>query len=439
MFHEILESGLVMRTLQSEADQAAFVAFNARYNNPSEGASCQCLISHHPRMNDDDFFIVEDEGNRQIVGCLCLIPWKLHFEGIPLDAAMMEMVLSHPEYRRKGLIKKLIRKFQEEVGTRGFDLTLIMGIPYYYRQFGYPYALDLGEGVNLSVEKIPEVDDNEAPSTGISFRKASISDIPVLHALHAESLKGLQLFFDRDAAYWRYLLIGALFDIRMLDDVKTGETLGYVMLKWESDVLCIMESGIRSDLENGNRCGIENGTRDKDVAGALLRGLAKEAVRGIRIYAHPHDKVRQAAMEWGCTTLNNDQWLLKVEDQVTLLTKLVPAFERRIGESSMPGLTTEVIINQFRQAIGISIVCGKITEIRSLGFVDSSMGADGGDLCIPADAFLRLLFGYRSIEQLWDAWPDTVVRESSREMLGILFPKMDAHLLGPYHYQGEIG
>lgn len=431
MYHEILASGLIMRTLQSEADQAAFVAFNARFNNITEGATCQCLVRHHPQMDNDHFFIVEDERHNQVVACLCLIPWELHFEGISLKAAMMEMVLSHPDYRRLGLVKKLIRKFQEEVGIHGFDLTLITGIPNYYRQFGYSYALDLGESVNLSVEMIPEAAGNASFFSGISFRAASIPDIPFLHELHVHSMNSLQLFFGRDEAYWRYLLQGARFDIRMLDDAMTGKTLGYAILKQEGGVLSVMESGIRSDVENK--------TWDKDVAGTLLRCLAKEGRRGIRIYAHPHDKVWQVAMEWGAAVLNNNQWLLKVEDQVALLSKLVPAFERRIGKSSMPGLTTEVVVNQFRQAIGISIVCGKIMGIRSLGFVDSSMGADGGDLCIPPDAFLRLLFGYRSLEQLWDAWPDTVVRESSREMLGILFPKMDAHLLGIYHYQGEIG
>jgi predicted acetyltransferase len=445
MSREILESGMVMRTLQGEVDQAAFVAFNARSNNPSEGATCQCLISHHPKMNDDHFFIVEDERNNQIAACLCLIPWEMNFDGVSLKAAMMEMVLSHPDYRRMGLVKKLIRKFQEEVVTCGFDLTLITGIPNYYRQFGYAYALDLAEGVKLGVERIrelermPEDPGKGSPLAGISFRRVSVSDIPELHALRKESMKSLQVFFNRDEAYWRYLLEGARYDIRMLDDSTTGETLGYAILKREGGILCVMESGMRCDVENEIRDKDAAETRTKDAAKILLRCLINEVGQEIRIYAHPHDKVRQVAMEWGAALLNNDQWLLKVEDQVALLTRLIPAFESRIDKSPMPGFTKEVIINQFRQAIGISIACGKITEIRSLGFVDSSMGADGGDLCIPADAFLRLLFGYRSLEQLWDAWPDTVVRESSRELLGILFPKMEAHLLGIYHYQGEIG
>jgi hypothetical protein len=288
----------------------------------------------------------------------------------------------------------------------------------------------------------------------ILLRTASASDIAVLQALHNHSIGGLQLYLDRDEAYWRYLLDGARFDIRLIEDVKTGEVPGYVMLKREGGFLCIMESGIRgdaeagirglmekgirSDTESGIRSDMETGTRVRDVSTALLRCLAGEAGEGIRIYAHAHDGLLQAAASLGGMPNAGDHWLLKVEDPVILLTKLVPVFEKRISESPMSGLSAEVIINQFRQAFSMRIAGGKITDIRSIGFVDSSMGSDGGDLCIPADAFLRLLFGYRTLEQLWDAWPDTVVKDGSRDLLRILFPVMDAHLLAPYHYQGEI-
>jgi hypothetical protein len=210
-------------------------------------------------------------------------------------------------------------------------------------------------------------------------------------------------------------------------------------MKREGGFLCVMESGIRGGSDTGILGNAEGGTHARDVSEALLRCFAGEAGEDMRIYAHPHDVLLQAAASLGGVPLAGEQWLLKVEDPVALMTKLVPVFEKRISESSMPALSAEVIINQFRQAYGIRIVGGKITDIRSIGFVDSSMGADGGDLCIPADAFLRLLFGYRTLDQLWDAWPDTVVKEGSREIIGILFPKMSAHLLAPYHYQGEIG
>ncbi len=81
---------------------------------------------------------------------------------------------------------------------------------------------------------------------------------------------------------------------------------------------------------------------------------------------------------------------------------------------------------------------GALIDVDAIGFVDSSMGADGGDLCIPPDAFVRLALGYRGLAALWDAWPDIVVREESRRLLDILFPELTSYLCTPYFYLGPI-
>ena len=60
------------------------------------------------------------------------------------------------------------------------------------------------------------------------------------------------------------------------------------------------------------------------------------------------------------------------------------------------------------------------------------MGAKGGDLNIPPDAFVRLVLGYRDLDELHDAWPDTVPRAESRHLLDVLFPKMGSWVHMPY-------
>ena len=79
---------------------------------------------------------------------------------------------------------------------------------------------------------------------------------------------------------------------------------------------------------------------------------------------------------------------------------------------------------------------GRLACVKPLGFVDSSMGADGGDLCIPPEAFTRLVFGYRSLNQLFDAWPDITVKPECQRLFEVLFPKMNAYLYSTYSYFG---
>ncbi len=74
--------------------------------------------------------------------------------------------------------------------------------------------------------------------------------------------------------------------------------------------------------------------------------------------------------------------------------------------------------------------------MKPLGFVDTSMGADGGTLNIPPDAWMRLLFGDRDLDELYESWPDIVVKPKDKALVQALFPRMQAYLYTPYHYYG---
>ena len=113
------------------------------------------------------------------------------------------------------------------------------------------------------------------------------------------------------------------------------------------------------------------------------------------------------------------------------LDKIKPVLERRLANSACAGLTARLCLNLYRRAYRLNFEAGKLS-VEPLGFVDASMGADGGDLCIPPEAYLRLLFGYRRLDELTDAWPDIRFKPASRYLWEILFPALDAHILMPY-------
>jgi hypothetical protein len=115
-----------------------------------------------------------------------------------------------------------------------------------------------------------------------------------------------------------------------------------------------------------------------------------------------------------------------------LLRKLAPVLEGRLRAASLAGLNASVTLNLFKTAFRITIADGRVAEVKEVGFVDASLGADGGDLCIPPDAFTRLVLGYRNLDQVRDAWPDTTVRAPARPLLEVLFPVASSLVLMPY-------
>ena len=147
-----------------------------------------------------------------------------------------------------------------------------------------------------------------------------------------------------------------------------------------------------------------------------------------------NNPLTRLARNFGSVTLTGCQWLVHITDLISFLTKITPVLEKRLAASDCAGITRNVIINLFRQAYRLHILSGKIARVEALGFVDASMGADGGDLCIPPEALVRLVFGYRGLEELRDAWPDLVIKPECRRIIEVLFPKMDSYINTTYAY-----
>src|SRR5512133_2162541 len=97
---EDLGQGLVMRTVRDEYDAERYVGLSAAVNGEQEGIMCARLIHHHPGTSYRDYVFVEDmQRDGAVVSTTCLIPWHLNYAGIVLAAAMLEMVVTHPDYR----------------------------------------------------------------------------------------------------------------------------------------------------------------------------------------------------------------------------------------------------------------------------------------------------------------------------------------------------
>ena len=416
-FEQKLENGLLLRTVKDERDVERYITFNTRFNNISEGLNSDLLLHHFPGASFDDYQLVEDPHTGEIVSTTCLIPWELKYEGVSLRAAQLEQVLSHPDYRRHGLVRIQIKRFMQMVSERHFDLSFIWGIPYYYRQYGYAYCIDGSIFEALPAWRIPEA--GEGLSDPYTLRTPSLEHIPALTDIYDKAARLLQFYAARSQSHWRYLLEKARFPARVVEDGRTGQVVGYVAcVKQDDNHISVIESGILS----------------QDTGLAVLRALKKETGVEIMVSWPKNNPLARLARNFGSVTETGSQWLLHINDLTVFLTKIIPVLERRLAVSDCAGLTRNIIINLFRQAYKLCFVSGKLEKVEPLGFVDSSMGADGGDLCIPPEALVRLILGYRSLEELKDAWPDIVIKADSRRIIEVLFPRMDSYINTIYAY-----
>ncbi|MCC6455390.1 MAG: GNAT family N-acetyltransferase [Caldilineaceae bacterium] len=411
--HMALDDGLLLRSVQSQEDAERYAAFNADYVSAIQGLTCAKLLAHHPTMRWDDFFFVEDQKSGAVVSTICLIPWRCRLGGVELQVAMLEMVVTHPAYRHRGLVRKQIEHFHNVVAAQGFDLCIIEGIDYYYRQYGYAYAADHWASDGLAAARVPE----SAEALPIRLRAATVADVPQLDDFYRQTMSQLDGWTMRAPAYWRYLLEAAAYPVAMVEDVASGAALGYVVGEFrEEKGVHIFESSLPSAA----------------AALALLQ-WCKTRGGGELTLGWPAESILvQVGRSLGSSKRFGDQWLWRVVDWPRFLQKLAPLLAARLADSAYAGLTAELTINLYCQGYLLRFVAGELTAVEPLGFVDASMGADGGDLLIPPDAFVRLLLGFRSLDELTDAWPDTGARRTLRHLWQVLWPRQDVYFWKPY-------
>jgi hypothetical protein len=323
--------------------------------------------------------------------------------------------VTDPAFRRHGLVRAQVDVFHERARTTGSDLCIIQGIPYYYRQFGYSYALDHTPSVRLTAAQAVNAGPAGRPASSVSLRPAAAADFPAAARAYDAEMSRQALFVRRSLADWAYLAGPAGRKVEML--VKGDGTLaGYAITSAGSDMVTVSESGLLDPAD----------------APGTLRALAARASGSLVVVGNAAHVLARAAVEAGGESFLPGQWLVRIENPSALLRLLGPVLEGRLEHAGLRGYEGDLVLNFFRSALLLRFRRGKLSAVEDAGFVDATMGKEGGDLTIPPDAFPRLLFGYRDIETLRDAWPDIHVRESSREILQALFPRVDSLVLMPY-------
>ena len=409
-----LGDGLILRNLKNAGDAEKFAAFNAA-NTEYEGATCRSLLSHRPNTRLENFFIVENEIG-EAVSTTCLFPWEISFCGITMKAAMTEMVYTRPDYRKRGLVRKQMDNIGEIIKTQNFDLGIINGIPYYYRQFGYSYCLHAMKYENLPAYRVPALID----AGNFSLRGAGEGDAETLARMYAK-YAACDIYDLRGAEYFIFLTEHAKYPLYILENA--GSAAGYVAYYIMDKTALIRECGLP----------------DFTSCAYLLSMLNSCGANEIKNFGPESSLLVKYAISHGSLTEASDQWLIKIVDIPSFLSKLAPVFNKRLTESGYENLTAELIINLYETAFKLEFINGRLVNAENAGFIDYSMGADGGGIKIPRDAFVRLVFGFNTLDELQNAWPDAIVSRDKKHLADALFPRLDSYLNLPFHYCGPLG
>lgn len=400
---------------ETDEDIEQYLELTRKVFGPDEAVDtlAKNLIQKHPTMTLKDHFVIKHKG--KTVACLNLIPVKWCIGGIPLKAAEMGMVATLSEYRHRGLQRRLISEFHKRVANQGYDLSVIEGIPYFYRQFGYEYAIPLSEETKIKIDQIPDYEPKH------EIRPFTNRDIPKAMQLLEQAQQKFYVHGIRDENIWKMQE-----ETHIAQDPPEFE--GYA-LEEDGEMTAYLRI---SDNPKGQELILKEVTdTDQPTARSILRFLKDTSKqRGYETLIAKtsyHDPFTEHIISiGGVKHIPPYAWQIRVTDHVKMFQKMKPLFERRLAASTYRHLTEKLNFNFRRYTVQMTVEDGVIKDIQGVETnEDRTIGLN------PL-AFTQLLLGHRSRHELEMIYPDFIIRPSHKHLIDVLFPRLPSYIHAVY-------
>lgn len=394
--------------------------------------------STFPFMDPTDFAVVEDTSRpeRPIVASTGFFRHQWSYAGVRFGVGRPEDVATDPQYRQRGLIRALFEMIHARSAAEGHLVQAITGIPYFYRQFGYEYVLDLGGHRVTNVADVPPCPAGaEEP---YRLRPATLDDVPDLSRLYNQRRHTSLVWHEAPEALWRHYIVswddpalagrdlrdvGLLVRLYMVEDA-TGRTAGFVRTasKRRGGNLTV------SALE------LAPTVNWQTAMPALLRALTAigHALPGVRQDNKPLTELRcRLGREHPVYAVLGDAlaphgerpyaWYLRVPDVSRFIQQIAPVLEERLANSLLTGYTGDLKFDQYRGGLRLRFEQGKLSVVEPWDVPIYGESADAG--CPPL-TFLQLLFGFRDLATLRTYFPDVWANDEAALLINTLFPAL---------------
>lgn len=430
-----LKDGLILRAAAADEIEA-IATFNAHLHCPDDVAGEGEMVAqwtrdianpNHPTAGDPALFtvVVDPAKENQIVSTMCIIPQTWLYDGVPFKFGRPEIVGTLDEYRRRGLVQAQFDWHHRWCDDNGYLVQGITGIPFFYRQFGYEYALNL-DGSQRAFEVQLPLKLKEGENEPCTFRDATLEDIPFLMACDAAFNERNRIGVPRDAARWAYEIEGMHHNniyyrkIVIITDLEEqpigfyvnpgmlwGKSLTINRLELKADMYWpkVLTAVLRDAWKRG-----EAWAADRD----------KETIKALRVSLGENHPAHSMLQRWFKGNYDNYAWYMRVSDLAKFIEIIAPALEKRLEHSTFHGHSGDLKLNFYKDGVKISFDNGKIVSAEAW----RASKDDGGSANFPHLTFLQLLFGYRTMEEIHHILPDIYARDAdSGELLKVLFPK----------------
>lgn len=383
----------------------AVAALLAERGEPADAVDLH-LVADDPDEGLDAVLVAVDDG--RVVSTATLLRETVLVEGVRLPAAQVELVATEPSHEGRGLVRSLMALAHERSHARGDVVQVMIGIPYFYRQFGYVYSMRIPD--TRALRTVPTAD----PS--VTVRVATAADIPAMERLQDLQQHEATVSMPHSPGCWRWLVA------RDGSEQWVAERHGEVVATARATP---PEEGVVLGEVAGDARAVETLLAH---AHARAHSLGGDAVQVMDRAATPVHAVLDPLLEPVELPDAGSHWYYaRIERAAPVLELLRPVLGRRWIDAG--GGQREVLISSFRSHVRFSLSDDGMGEVTAGGPLQAPVSAGGSG--VPPDVLAPLLFGPHGALGL-EARHGDVLLGRQRDVMSVLFPPATADLLTYY-------
>ena len=428
-----LDENLTLRwATPADNDQLVELAYHALDEEDESAPFVKIFVQDwvdgkFPLLRHEDMTVVEDTKTGMIVSSMCLFSENWRYGETPIKVGRPELVMTHEDYRRQGLVRKQFEVIHALSAQRGEIMQVITGIPSLYRLFGYELSLELGGGYRIYPPSFPKLKDEIKDEYRLRT-PASEVDQAFVRDLHEQNTRDMLFSMEVPEEVWKYEFDAyrdgsdGKFEWLLIED-KHGQPLGYLQ----------HDHVFWGPVMDVNFLALKPGVGYLNLLPHLLHGLWEIAQRKFvdDSFDHPADEVLGLYLRLGrehpiYDAIGRDMmlkaqpyaWFVRIPDEVAYLKAVKPQLEHHLQHSVAAGYTGNLKLNFYRRGAHLIFEEGKLS-------IESWQPSDGsaGDAHFPANSFWSVVCGQKTASQLGDEIADCSVSRTARVLLDSMFPE----------------
>jgi predicted N-acetyltransferase YhbS len=346
--------------------------------------------------------LVERDGRP--VATATLLEEQVRVGQVTLPAGQVELVACTRDSEHRGYVRALMDWCHRTSAARGHVLQVMIGIPTFYRQFGYEYAIPMHPWATLAPGTLG--------STTLTVRTATEADLDAAQALQDDVQRHFDVAMPHQPECWQWIVRGSSTELWVVEDCEADSSPIRGVARVASDG----EGAVAVD---------ELATRDGDATQSLLSAAQRRAAPtgSVRVGGRPH--VPGLAEQLGAR--ERPEWYyVRIPSPAALLEALRPELSARLDGGGPP--SGQALLSFYRSHVRFGWDEAGVGPLTTGGPLQAPVSAGGSGIPLQAVAALVLGCGAPGLEE---RFPDAHLGRQA-ELMARLFPARSADLLTWY-------